>query len=428
MAIDHPYDSNIRMTIRRFNSRDERRRRASKPLADAQHSGDPKDDRSGDSQPKLRVVYADAALTEQQPRITDLIPVRLRTLALWFGCGLIVIAAHAGLMTAYQDRLAGRQLPFDQLLNPQAAGSLTSWTASMMLIVAAMTSALIFWIRRHKIDDYRGRYRMWIYITGTLVLASLDSAVDLRGALVLAAQLTVLESASPILLHAGFAMVGLAIGARLIIELRPSRAAVTWLVSATALYSLAGLVHWNVISVPQIELASIATATLALTGHWMLTMSLVIYVRYVFLEAQGMLTIEEGASADARTVYSQHEKPAATATIDADAVKNKKRFWQRFWRQTTVDEDSPATAKTSATKKSKPAKMAPAQSKKDADPGVIPMPAEKPRPTRKKTPTPAKTPSAQETPLEDSDESHQHLSKSERKRLRKEKRRQRRAA
>ena len=432
MASDHLYDSNIRMTIRRFNSRDERRRRASKPNADSQLHSDPNDDRSGDSQPKLRVVYADAALAEQQPRITDLLPIRLRTLALWFACGFVAIAAHAGLTSFYHDRLAGRQLPFDQLLNPQAPGSLSSWTASVMLIVAALLSTLIFWIRRHKIDDYRGRYRMWIYITGALIVASLDSAVDLRGTLVVAAQQTLPESTSPLFLQAGFAMIGLAIGVRLIIEMRSSRAAVTWLVAAMALHVLAGLVHWNVVSVPQIELASVATSTLALSGYWLLTMSLVVYGRYVFLEAQGLLATAEGVSVDTQAESAKQAKPATKANVESTPTKDKKRIWQLFSRSTTNGEDQLTAAKTKADTKSKPAKKAVAPSEDDEDPSTIPMPAKKPRPARKKktTTTVAKSAPVQDSPsfAEDSDESHQHLSKSERKRLRKEKRRQRRAA
>jgi hypothetical protein len=372
----------------------------------AEEAGTPagRSDSSENPGPVLKVFYADAALADQQPRVTDLLPTRWRTLTLWFLIGVVVIAMHLLLGIVYHDRLADQHLPIDSLLNAQDPGSLASWTAAMMLMLASLTASLIYWIRRNKIDDYRGRYRMWIYITGLLVLASLDATAGLRRAIVMGLNQAAPEAAAPSLVHFCFAMFGIAIIARLIAEMQASRGAVAWLVASALAYTLASLTHWNWIPLEIAKTTNVAVAVLTLSGHWLLTMSMMVYGRYVFLDAQGMIS----HSAKPKWKKSKARKPAENLTGDSDPPSKPVRKLRRPTKDQPSDEN-PDVIRMDAAAKSEP--------------------AQEPERSRQSIPQqPRKTSQQNREPDDLDSDDEQHMSKSARKKARKEKRRQQRAA
>ena len=44
-------------------------------------------------------------------------------------------------------------------------------------MAAAFFSAIIVQFRRHRIDDYRGEYRVWYYFVVALILASINASI-----------------------------------------------------------------------------------------------------------------------------------------------------------------------------------------------------------------------------------------------------------
>src|SRR5204863_398638 len=61
-------------------------------------------------------------------------------------------------------------------LDVAARGSLAAWYASVLLLAATGWSFIVFAIRAHRVDDYRGRYRVWLWTTAALAWLSLDEA------------------------------------------------------------------------------------------------------------------------------------------------------------------------------------------------------------------------------------------------------------
>lgn len=415
------------MTIRRTNTRDVRRRRV---LTDDVSINSGSAGRVDSAEPVLKVFYSDAALADQQPRVTDLIPKNWPTLSLWFAMGVVVIAMHLVLGIVYHDRLAGRQLPFDSLLNAEDPGSLASWTAAMMLMLASLTASLIYWIRRNRIDDYRGRYRMWIYVTGLLVLASLDATVGLRRAIVTGINQAAPETASPTLFHVGFALFGVLVMTRLVAEMRASRGAVTWLMISAAMYGMAGLTQWGWISIDVIKSTSVAVAVLTLSGHWLLTMSMMVYGRYVFLDAQGMISHEVTPKSDLE--IHQGEAIDTPENSAGPAAKKRKR---KPTPAKQVADDAPDVIRMDAA--DEVPKMNPNEPERPSD-----EPDQRARPSSQQNRKPnsqklqksqksEKSQKSQHEPDELDDlelENETRMSKSARKRARKEKRRQQRAA
>ena len=59
-------------------------------------------------------------------------------------------------------------------------GSLASWFASVTLGLASLLSLLVYAIRRHKLDDYRGHYRWWLLASAAWMLMSVDATAGIH--------------------------------------------------------------------------------------------------------------------------------------------------------------------------------------------------------------------------------------------------------
>ena len=127
--------------------------------------------------------YSELARTEHQWRVTDLDPAtdrgdwqagswpvsrRLRFWKLDIGSPVTRPIAN---------------LPLPAALDLAARGSLAGYASALVLFGAAALSILIYAVRRHRIDDYRGRYRVWAWAAMLWCLASIDAVADLRSLL-----------------------------------------------------------------------------------------------------------------------------------------------------------------------------------------------------------------------------------------------------
>ena len=188
-----------------------------------------------------------------------------------------------------------------------------------------MKGFLIFSIRRHKVDDYRGRYRLWLPVSGLLILASIDAGTGLhraaRGLLHFIAT-QYLPETSLARHHAEWqtglaAALFVAIAVRLAIEMRGSRAAVSWLALAAGGYLATGLVEFHVIQFASAGLVAVASSSARLVADWALLSSVVFYSRYVYLDSQGILAARALAREKKRRAAKAAAKEAAKAKEQA---------------------------------------------------------------------------------------------------------------
>ena len=98
--------------------------------------------------------------------------------------GLLAVGATtiAGLEAAYArmlDRVAAGGAPVAAFAI-DAKGSLACWFSSLLLLAAAVGAILVYTVRRHRADDYRGRYRVWFWAACCLFLMATDQAASLR--------------------------------------------------------------------------------------------------------------------------------------------------------------------------------------------------------------------------------------------------------
>ena len=289
------------------------------------------------SQPsKARRLYGYGAERRSQPKTTDLIPKR------WFAYSTVVLMliAAVGLLNtlalyspALHDYLGDAGVAAFSL---RGGGTLASWFTSVLLAFTAAYCLQVYYLRKHRCDDYRGSYRGWLWAFVVFMVGSVAGAVNLgQVALnVVAATAGKLPSVGPVsvlVLAACVILTAMVIVA--IWEVRVSR-------GAMALISVSwftGLI--TVLSVEPFVQNQLAESNLILitANAWLVFSScaflaVLTYARYVYLAANGMLAVRPVKSKPAKAKKSSRKtaskvaKPAAKKAArksSASAAKSK---------------------------------------------------------------------------------------------------------
>ena len=165
--------------LRQGSLRDERRRRSL--LEDASAAADDGARAKPRRTSKASEAYTELARTDCHVRWSDFVPLRNWTVAAFLAAGLAPIAAlEAAYHFVSQTELwtTGELLALDLA----RADSLAGWFVTLVLFAAAALSLFVYSVRRCRLDDYRGRYRVWLWGSGMWLVMSIDAAADLRGA------------------------------------------------------------------------------------------------------------------------------------------------------------------------------------------------------------------------------------------------------
>jgi hypothetical protein len=338
------------MEFRRGGQSNQRRRRVLKedaggdvPAA-SEAAVEPAPRRRRRSSALSKRTYTDAALLENQPRVTDLIPQRLWTFSV---AVLGALSAVALVLALYAHSDWGARWLGEQnlaALDPMTRGSLSSWLSSALLGLAAVGSVAVFSIRRHRIDDYKGRYRVWLAMAVVCLLASIDATTALHRVPQQALQVVATRYAAGTSLgeYPGFWWIAfnlaavVAIAARLSVEVRRSAGAAGWVVVAAASYLAAGAVELDFFQTPSPFVDVLMQAAAKLFADAALLFAVTAYARYVYLDSQGILAKrraerlarkrEAAAEREARKLSKAEARAAAQAEKDqrrADAERQK---------------------------------------------------------------------------------------------------------
>jgi len=262
---------------------DLRRRRV---LLDSTLSHDEVDQRRQSSPRRRRRTYADKALKENQHRLCDLIPKAWWTILLFL---LLVPGGMLfGIVQGYQH--------FHQQDDAVAAtfaltgsGNLASWFASLLLLSAVVGSLQVYLLRRHKLDDYRGRYRIWLVVAAWSAIASLDASSGLHRLLDLVARRLpasgMLASADGWWLLIASGLTGI-LGLRLLLEMRRTLVSVVFMSIALIGYGslLARQLGW--VSLPGTIDLTLLGAMILLGSHMAVCLSIWVFARACFFSAQ----------------------------------------------------------------------------------------------------------------------------------------------
>jgi hypothetical protein len=164
------------------------------------------------------------------------------------------------------------------------------------LLLATLAAILVYTIRRHKNDDYHGRYRIWIWAAFCWTLLSVDEVSNLHEAF---RDLMVRFCGTPLLgdgsvwwLILGLFLFG-SVGLRLLVDMRFCRASCSALVLAGLCYALAAACHFGLVVAGEAAQQVMIAAGAKMAGHLLLLLAIVLDVRHVILDAQGLISQEQ---------------------------------------------------------------------------------------------------------------------------------------
>ena len=271
------------------------------------------------SAPSERRSYSDAALAEHQPKITDQIPHRGMRLAKWAAYGAAATLAVQGLDWIWRCWPQDARPPELSVWDASQRGGAACWLASLFLLLAYWQTRLIYRLRRHKTDDYQGRYRLWaVAATVSLAAAAEVACGCFSGPLkYIAASSQSLQSLSHpawLLLPAGFFWTSAV--SRLAYEMRSCRLALLLLAGASG----CGVIAWLGGEQHANEFVQTAKHAGAFPGACLLAwLTVGAYARHVYRDSQGMLAEKK---AERETSASPDPEPE-TQTAKPKASRKK---------------------------------------------------------------------------------------------------------
>ena len=313
----------------RRNGRDERRRRV---LREDQAGGEQR------PEPSVRVdrdsPYQESARSDQQPKILDFVPRRAGVIFVIFMLQLSAVATLQSLHWAFFEASARMDRDWLAYFNMGRDGSLASWLIAVWFLVAAALCGVLFSIRRHRRDDFQGRYRVWAWL-GVFLVAASGCAVSgfdgFAGEVVrrLAPEMGTLGHFQWSGLQWSVALVALVavvVSTRMWFEFRESRAATGLVVLTLVVFAIAGAyrLEWIPNGAFEVRWLSVSLGTL---GATLLVASCLVFCRFVILDAHG--EIERRQSRRSRrqeAAESAAQEPSDDAgRDDRSARRHKKR-------------------------------------------------------------------------------------------------------
>lgn len=127
------------------------------------------------------VAYSHSVRRTCQHRLVQFIPVRKLSLsgAIAGSVAIPVILMTLHYLVFVSGTLNWSGHPMSVLLNASSPRSLAAWLSSHLWLLCLAATVLTFRLRKHKLDDYEGEYRLWFWLVFTCVIGSIDSTTRL---------------------------------------------------------------------------------------------------------------------------------------------------------------------------------------------------------------------------------------------------------
>lgn len=317
---------------------------------------------------RKKKLYRPGADRRSQWKTTDLIPKRPWVIAVFIGLllsSLIVLNLFSFYSEKWVEYLGVRGTA---ALKLSGQATLANWFSSFLLIISGFASLQIYALRQHRQDDYRGSYRLWLWMSGVLLLASVNCVVDLTEiATQLLHSLTKLSLAKSLL---GVLVIKLAllsvIVARGSLEVRESRWSLSLVVLVWCAYGAAMVLRLPVLQPVMANLdesnVQVTCGNLLLVGTFAVLIAHLVFVRFVYLQALGII------------------KPTTnqSKTLRKKKTSNSGRVKKKLTRRKTPPSEVAEKAKSAAPSTATPSVKLP---QKENDPPPVSKAAPNLRPT-----------------------------------------------
>lgn len=256
--------------------------------------------------------YSQSVRKTCQQRMVQLIPVRRGTLSavlscMWMLWGALLFSHYwiftrfdPNTMTEAEKAASFATRPIAQLFHLRSSHSIAQWLTTQLWMLTAVAAWMIFQLRRHKLDDYRARYRIWVVLAIAAAFSSFEASSS--GLLLLGlsidnwAQREIGYAGWPLVLATFASIIGV-IGIRLCSELKSApMSVVSWLLGLIA-WGLAALLGTGLLKITW----SSATVDLVVGGCLLGGILAVfqasgIYLRQTYIHAQKRFLVRNGAN------------------------------------------------------------------------------------------------------------------------------------
>ena len=272
--------------------------------------------------------YGEQANIENHPQVTDFVPRRKLALLTTLLAGVGTAAATAAI-AHYSEKISSA-LPGVSAseLSAGMAGGVSAWSTAIAMLMIAMLAKLTFSLRRHRVDDYAGRYRVWKWIGFGALAMSVNAVAPIHGLIAKAAVTATgwsLTAAGVEWWLAPAALVGGWIFLRLLLEIGESRPALAFTLTAAVCYAAAAVGALGFVPATLEPWGSLTANALPLVGATFALTGMMVFARYVVLDVQGLIdhapapVVEKPAKAE-KSETKAEAKPAAPAAAPVKAA------------------------------------------------------------------------------------------------------------
>lgn len=299
------------------------------------------DDEQESSGGKRKAGYSQDVRKACGQRLVQLIPVRRRS----FAAVCLVSLLIPGLLLAmhYWIHVTGQlpwwRHPLAVALDVGHPRSIAAWLSSQLWLLCLGATVLTFQLRRHKLDDYNGEYRLWFWLVLTCLVASIDATTSITKLFAQALDRwtqTNIGWSGPAVVDSTLAVLIGMLGLRMCTELKA--------VPLSLVLWLGGLVCWAgsaALARPELQIEMSAPvrywliSTLWLGGLTLIWLSALTYLRFIYFEAQQRFLLR-GRLANSGTPLGQRLRESMPAMPN----------FRRGPRDAEVTGDSPSGLKT----------------------------------------------------------------------------------
>ncbi len=295
--------------------------------------------------------YSQAVRGACQQRLVQLIPVRRGSVAvvlttLWVFFGLMLFAHYwIHVRPPVKNSLNLSQLPISQLFHLRSPHGIGHWLTGQLWLLTAIASWMIFNLRRHKLDDYRARYRIWVFIAIAALFSSFDASTS--GLLLLGLSIDGWTRAEigyggwPLVLASFGSLVGV-LGIRLCTELKAVPASVvSWIVGLLA-WAASALLGTGLVRTAWTEgQLGLIVGGLWLGGILAVFQSAAMYLRSTYIQAQKRFLQRSGCELNPIRLkvpkvslgLRGRRENANTLATDADGSSERPSRWKMPWKR-----------------------------------------------------------------------------------------------
>ena len=291
-----PYGRQLRLDRRRRVMRESILRNSPEPVAPRASSRPARTERATPDTsapaPVALVGYSQEVRGPCQQRLVHFIPVHPATLAAVISGVLIAVGVLIGLH--YAVWIAGpdswRSTPLSLLLDVRSRVGLAGWINVQLWLITAILCGMTFQIRKHRLDDYRAHYRVWLWLALASLLASVEAGTGLTQ--VLAASMERFGRlnfgwSGRTLVEISIATAVGMLALRICSELKASPISqVLWLIGLACWIPAALLASQLIKTTIRPDYAHLWIGALWIVGKTFVMMAALIYLRQVYIAAQ----------------------------------------------------------------------------------------------------------------------------------------------